>query len=95
MVKMRTVLLYGVIIIALTSVAALGQGRRNPTADPGIQSFMLQRGQSIRVTPEGQVSIFSQTQGDAAELQRRSQPITRGIGIWIPPDGKPRYFVDQ
>jgi hypothetical protein len=81
--------------ITATTVAAFGQGRRGPTADPSIQSFMLHRGQSIRITPEGQVSIFSQIQGDAADLQRRSQPITRGIGIWIAPDGKPRYFIDQ
>jgi hypothetical protein len=95
MANMASVLFCATAIVAVTTVAALGQGRRGPTADPGIQSFMLQRGQSIRVTPEGQISIFAQTQGDAADLQRRSQPITRGLGVWIAPDGKPRYFVDQ
>jgi hypothetical protein len=40
----------------------------------------LQKGQAIRITPEGKVDVFSTMQGNPAhivEMEKRAQPITR------------------
>jgi hypothetical protein len=60
-------------------------------------SFQLERGQAIRITPDGKVDIFSKMQGDAAhiaEMEKRAHPITKGLAIWIGKDGKPHYLID-
>jgi hypothetical protein len=36
-------------------------------------------------------------QGDAAHIatmQKRAKPVTKGLAIWVGPDGKLRYLTD-
>jgi hypothetical protein len=61
------------------------------------QSFQLQKGQAIRITPTGKVDVFTTMQGDAAHvanMQKRAKPVTKGLAIWVGPDGKLRYLTD-
>lgn len=61
------------------------------------QSFVLQKGQAIRITQDGKVDVFATMQGNAAhvaEMEKRAHPITKGMGIWVGDDGKLRYLID-
>jgi len=60
-----------------------------------IQSFTLQKGQAIRIMPDGKVDVFSTMQGNAAhvsEMEKRAHPLTKGLGVWYGEDGKLRYI---
>lgn len=51
-----------------------------------VQSFTLQRGQAIRITPGGKVDVFATMQGNpshVAEMEKKAQPIEKGMGIWV------------
>jgi len=51
----------------------------------------------MRITPEGKVDVFAKMQGDPAhipEMEKRGQPITKGLAIWIDKDGKLRFLTD-
>ena len=61
------------------------------------QSFQLQKGQAIRITPDGKVDVFTTMQGDAthiAKMDKRAKPVTKGLAIWVGSDGKLRYLTD-
>ena len=51
----------------------------------------------MRITPEGKVDVFTKMQGDPAhirEMEKRGQPITKGLAIWVGYDGKPRFLTE-
>ena len=61
------------------------------------ETFTLKKGQAMRITPEGKVEVFTKMQGDPAhirEMEKRSQPITKGLAIWVGDDGKLRFLSD-
>jgi len=61
------------------------------------RSFRLEKGQAIRITPDGKVDVFATMQGDAAhvaKMDKRAKPVTKGLGIWYGADGKLRYLDD-
>jgi hypothetical protein len=65
-------------------------------AQPG-QTFTLQKGQAMRINPEGKVDVFTKMQGDPAhvrEMGKRGQPVTKGLAIWVDKDGKLRFLTD-
>ena len=68
-----------------------------PAFAQSAQSFKLEKGQAMRITPEGKVDVFAKMQGDPAhirEMEKRGQPITKGLAIWIGNDGKLRFLTD-
>ena len=41
--------------------------------------------------------VLTTMQGDAAHIatmQKRAKPVTKGLAIWVGPDGKLRYLTD-
>ena len=59
------------------------------------RSFQLQKGEAIRITPDGKVDVFTTMQGDAthvAKMDKRAKPVTKGLGIWFGEDGKLQYL---
>lgn len=61
------------------------------------QSFQLEKGQAIRITPDGKVDVFAAMQGDSthvAQMEKRAKPVTKGLAVWVGPDGKLRYLTD-
>jgi hypothetical protein len=87
MIKITT-LFAGYAVALLTAVPCLGQ-----TGAP--QSFQLQNGQAIRISPDGKVDVFATMQGDSAHLakmEKRSKRVTKGLAVWVGPDGKLRYL---
>jgi hypothetical protein len=55
------------------------------------------RGKPCGITPEGKVDVFAKMQGDPAhirEMEKRGQPITKGLAIWVGNDGKLRFLTD-
>jgi hypothetical protein len=80
--------LFVVAFPAATPVLAQHQSER---------SFQLQKGQAIRITPDGKVDVFATMQGDQAHVEKmdkRAKPVTKGLGMWFGPDGKLRYVDD-
>ena len=80
----------------LLAISAIVLSASSPALAQTMQSITLQKGQAVRITPEGQVDIV-QMQGDAAhlaEMEKRSRPITKGLAVWIGEDGKLRYLTD-
>jgi hypothetical protein len=62
-----------------------------------VQSFTLQKGQALRIMPDGKVDVFATMQGNAghvAEMDKRAQPVTKGLGVWFSQDGKLQYIAD-
>jgi hypothetical protein len=60
------------------------------------QTFSLQQGQVLSITPEGKVE-YAPMQGNPAhvlEMERRSQPVSKGLVVWAGPDGKLRYLTE-
>jgi hypothetical protein len=83
-----TITLCACALILVSQLPAFGQ-----TA----QSFKLQKGQAMRITPEGKVEVFTKMQGDRGhiqEMEKRSQPVTKGLAIWVGQDGKLRFLTD-
>jgi hypothetical protein len=69
----------------------------SPAFDQAAQNFTLEKGQAIRITPDGEVTVFSQMQGDTAhleEMERRAQPMPKGLAVWRGADGKLRYLIE-
>jgi hypothetical protein len=67
------------------------------TVAQSAQSFQLQKGQAIRITPQGKVDVFTAMQGDSAhisKMEKRAKPVTKGLAVWVGPDGKLRYLTD-
>jgi hypothetical protein len=94
MAKLRPAVATVLSVLALYVVAL-------STATPAIaqyqsdRSFQLQKGQAIRVTPDGKVDVFASMQGDQAHVEKmdkRAKPVTKGLGIWFGADGKLRYL---
>lgn len=78
--------LSGLSLLSATPVLAQHQSER---------SFQLQKGQAIRITPDGKVDVFVTMQGDqahVAKMDKRAKPVTKGLGVWFGPDGKLRYL---
>ena len=77
---------------------ALGLAAAFPIATvhaQSVQSFSLKKGQALRILPDGKVDVFSTMQGNAAhvsEMEKRAQPLTKGLGVWFGEDGKLRYI---
>ena len=72
------------------STASLAQPQSN-------QTFQLQKGQAIRITPDGKVDVFASMQGDSAhiaKMEKRAKRVTKGLAVWVGPDGKLRYLID-
>jgi hypothetical protein len=68
-----------------------------PAFGQSAQTFKLEKGQAMRITPEGKVDVFTKMQGDPAhirEMEKRGQPITKGLAIWVGYDGKPRFLTE-
>ena len=78
------------VVLAVVSLAPVAGAQ-------SVQSFVLQKGQAIRITPEGKVGVFARMQGNTghvAEMEHRAHPVTKGLGIWVGDDGKLRYLID-
>ena len=57
-----------------------------PAFAQSAQSFKLEKGQAMRITPEGKVDVFAKMQGDPAhirEMEKRGQPITKGLALGL------------
>lgn len=79
-------------------VCAIALGITLPAFALSAQTFTLKKGQAMRITPEGKVDVFTKMQGDPAhigEMEKRSQPITKGLAIWVGDDGKLRFLTDS
>jgi hypothetical protein len=71
--------LSGLSLLSATPVLAQHQSER---------SFQLQKGQAIRIAPEGKVDAFVTMQGDqahVAKMDRRAKPVTKGLGVGLAP----------
>jgi hypothetical protein len=81
----------------LLAVCAVFFASTFPVRAQSGQSFQLQKGQAIRITPEGKVDVFATMQGDPAhiaKMEKRAKPVTKGLAVWVGPDGKLRYLTD-
>jgi hypothetical protein len=81
-----TKLLCGATVVLATNSPAFDQA-----------AHTLEKGQAIRITPDGEVTVFSQMQGDTAhleEMERRAQPMPKGLAVWRGADGKLRYLIE-
>jgi hypothetical protein len=79
------------VIVLATVSASAGALAQSP------QSFTLQKGQAVRIAPDGKVDVFATMQGNSAhvaEMEKRAHPIAKGMGIWVGEDGKLRYLID-
>ena len=84
------------LITLLTGVAMAFTAVSSASAQSG-QSFQLQKGQAIRIMPDGKVDVFTTMQGDSAhiaKMEKRAKPVTRGLAVWAGPDGKLRYLTN-
>lgn len=82
--------LLAVCAVAATTFPALAQHSSE-------RNFQLQKGQAIRITPDGKVDVFTTMQGDAAhvgKMEKRAKPVLKGLGIWYGADGKLLYLDD-
>lgn len=87
MVK-AVMLIPGCAVALLMTLPALAQSEK---------SFQLQKGQAIRITRDGKVDVFTTMQGDSAhvaKMEKRAKPVTKGLAVWVGPDGKLRYLTD-
>jgi hypothetical protein len=86
----------------MKTLALLAAGTMAITAVPGLtqtpaQSFQLKKGEAIRIAPDGKVDVFATMRGDSAHLARmenRAKPVTKGLTVWVGPDGKLRYLTN-
>lgn len=81
----------------LVAACAASLANASPTLAQSAQSFQLQKGQAIRITPEGKVDVFTTMQGDTAhieKMEKRAKPVTKGLAVWMGPDGKLHYLTD-
>jgi hypothetical protein len=79
------------------AICAIFVGIALPAFAQSARTFTLQKGQAMRITPEGKVDVFTKLQGDPAHIEKmgkRSQPITKGLAIWVGNDGKLRFLTD-
>lgn len=84
-------------LIAAVAFAALAPVHAQHSAGHAERSFQLEKGQAIRIAPDGKVDVFTTMQGDAAhvaKMDKRAKPVTKGLGIWFGDDGKLRYLDD-
>jgi hypothetical protein len=78
-------------------ICVIVAGSTLPAFAQSAQTFKLQKGQAMRITPEGKVDVFAKMQGDPAhirEMEKRGQPITKGLAIWVGNGGKLRFLTD-
>jgi len=83
-------------VTAVAFAAAVPALAQHPSGQTE-RSFQLQKGQAIRITPDGKVDVFTTMQGDTAhvaKMDKRAKPVTKGLGIWFGEDGKLQY-VDE
>ena len=79
------------------AVCVIALGITVPAHAQSAQSFTLKKGQAMRITAEGKVDVFTKMQGGPAhigEMEKRAQPITKGLAIWVGGDGKLRFLTD-
>jgi len=84
-------------LMMLLSVYAVGVGAASLSLAQTAQSFHLQKGQAMRITPDGKVDIFTTMQGEPshiAKMEKRAKPVTKGLAVWVTPDGKLHYLTD-
>jgi hypothetical protein len=84
-------------LTTLYFVCAMLVGSTLPAFGQSAQTFKLEKGQAMRITPEGKVDVFTKMQGDSAhirEMEKRGQSITKGLAIWVGNDGKLRFLTD-
>ena len=82
-------LLAAVTVVLLVSASA--------SQAQSVRSFTLEKGQAIRIMPDGKVDVFATMQGNPAhvgEMEKRAHPLTKGLGIWFSKDGKLQYITD-
>lgn len=86
-----------VTVIKWFAVVALVFAIVVPAYPQSAQSFQLQKGQAIRIAPDGKVDVFETMQGDPthiAKMERRAKPVTKGLAVWVGSDGKLRYLTN-
>lgn len=84
-------------IMTLLAVCTVVCATAFPAMAQSEQSFQLQKGQAIRITPDGKVDVFTTMQGDTAhiaKMEKRAKPVTKGLAVWVGPDGKLRYLTN-
>ena len=84
-------------VTKLLFVSAIILGSNLTAFAQSAQTFKLEKGQAMRITPEGKVDVFAKMQGDPAhirEMEKRSQLITKGLAIWVDKDGKLHFLTD-
>jgi hypothetical protein len=84
-------------IMTLLAVYAVAFAAVSPALAQSGQSFQMQKGQAIRITPDGKVDVFTTMQGDTAhiaKMEKRAKPVTKGLAVWVGADGKLRYLTN-
>ena len=77
-------------------VATVGAAISHPATAQPPHSFSLQQGQVLSITPQGKVE-YGTMQGSPAhveEMEKRAQPVTKGLVIWFGPGGQLRYLTE-
>ena len=81
------------VVTRLALICTLAFAMAPTTFAQSAHSLQLEKGQAIRITPDGKVDVFTTMQGDAAhiaKMEKRAKPVKKGLAIWVGPDGKLR-----